>query len=358
MSTYRYNAQAFKTKCPKKYDFIKTNVAKGIEYIEVKSCSPISEDKLKLAQKSLLQKISDSLHDQTFSAQEVSKACSDSFSYPPRDEEIKNCSVKLMTSGQTNSSDRIADALALAEIPDTQANRDQVLSGLGVLVANDEALKKKMIEKAKGIPEAIDSNVKTSISEAIPKEMANKPLDSGDYSWRIYQEACRAQVFQSISKDELARCHLKTIITKDKDSQRWNSGYFSAYKAPLLFKADALKSLEAKRDAALEEHLMKQETTKVAMKKVEAEIKESLLWHSHHVSVSLYEMRDWKKKTPEEFCSLTYAKSSTMLSSLGIKEGTPIPSIQDWCVKKQSEKNRRHEFSDEEWKEYSENILK
>ena len=358
MSTYRYNAQAFKTKCPKKYDFIKTNVAKGIEYIEVKSCSPIPEDKLNLAQKNLLQKISDSLHDQTFSAQEVLKACVDSFSYPPKDEEMKNCSVKLMTAVQTNSNDRINDALALAQIPDTQANRDQVLSGLGILIANDEALKKKMIEKAKGIPEAIDSIVKKSISEAIPKEMANKPLDSDDYSWRIYQEACRAQVFQSISKDQLARCHLKTIIDKDKESQRWNSGYFSAYKAPPPFKADALSSLEAKRDAALEEHLMNQETTKVAMKKVEAEIKESLSWHYRHVSILLYDMKDWKKKTPEEFCSLTYAKSSNILSPFGLKAGTQIPSIQDWCVKKQSEKKRRYEFSDEEWKEYSETILK
>ena len=358
MSTYRYNAQAFKTKCPKKYEFIKTKVAKGIEYIEVKSCSPISEEKLKLAQNSILEKISDSLHEQTFSAQEVSKACADSFSYPPKDEEMKKCSVKLMTSGQTNSSNRIAEALSLAQIPDTQANRDQVLSGLGILIANDEALKLKMIEKAKGIPEAIESIVKTSISEAIPKEMANKPLDSEDYSWRIYQEACRAQVFQAISKDDFAHCHLKTIIKKDKDSERWNSGYFSAYKAPPLFKAEALTALEAKRDAALEDHLMSQETTKVAMKKVEAEIKETLSWHNRHESVLLYEMKDWKKKTPEEFCSLTYAKSSNMLPSMGVKEGTPIPSIQDWCVKKQSEKNRRHEFSDEEWKEYTESVLK
>ena len=358
LSTYRYNAQAFKTKCPKKYDFIKTNVAKGIEYIEVKDCTPITEDQLKLAQKNLLQKISESLHDQTFSAQEVSKACVDSFSYPPLAEEMRKCSVKLMTSGQTNSSERIADALLLAQIPDIQANRDQVLASLEELIANDEALKLKMIEKAKGILEAIDSIVQESIRVAIPKEMANKPLDSDSYVWRIYQEPCRAQVLQSISKDELAHCYLKTIINKDKDSQRWDIGYFSAYKAPPLFKADALKSLESKREAALEDHLMKQETTKAAMKKVEAEIKENLLWHNHHVSVLLNEMKDWKNKTPEEFCSLTYAKSSTMLTYFGMKEGTPVPSIQDWCVKKQSERNRRSKFSDEEWKEYSENILK
>ncbi len=74
--------------------------------------------------------------------------------------------------------------------------------------------------KTKGITEAIESMVQESIRVAFPKEMANKPLDSENYTWRIYQEACLAQVFKSVSRDELSHSHLKTIINKDKDSQR------------------------------------------------------------------------------------------------------------------------------------------
>jgi hypothetical protein len=358
MSTYRYNPQDFKTRCPKKYEFIKNSVFKGIEYTDVKSCSSIPEEKRILAQKKILDKIKNSLQEETFTTEDVAKTCKGSFSYPVQPDEIKDCSALLMMNGQASANSKVSEALKEANIPDTQANQDQILQGMSELIANDAELKNKITEKAKGVPQAVDAIIEKSIADSLPKGMGNKDLKFDDYTWKMYQEKCLALVVGSISREELTRCHVNTIITKDKESQRWNGGQFAAYKAPSIFKAPSFENIEKKRDLALEKHLVGQETTKKAMLKIEADAKESLNWQHTHVSVQLYEMKGWKQLSPEEFCSQTYAKGSISTSGLGIKVGDTIPSLQEWCVKKQSESKRRYEFKDNEWAEFVDSRFK
>jgi hypothetical protein len=358
MSTYRYNPQDFISQCPLKYKFIKDNVFKGIEYTDLKSCTPIPEGQLHSARDLIIKDIAASLKEQTFSAEDVTKSCMNTFSYPPKNEEITSCSLKLITQDQANASQRIISALQKANIPDTPANRDQVLLGMDEMVANDGELKKKMASMAKGVPEAIETIKSQSINNANAIGSGTKKLEEDSYLWRSNQEACRSLVLNTVSREELTRCHVKTILKADKESQKWNSGHFAAYKVPPIFKAESGENLNIERDKDLEALLIKQEMTKKAMFKIEADIKHSMAGHHVNVSVRLYDMDRWKQLSPQEFCSQTYGKSGSSLTTLNIKEGSPIPSIQDWCVKKQSETKKRHEFTEEEWKGYTSSLFK
>lgn len=358
MSTYRYNPQDFKSRCPDKYSFLKEKVFKGIEYTDLKSCSAIPEDKLKVAQEFIINDISESLEERTYTKEEVLKTCTNTFSYPPMMEELDSCSLKLTASAQANAEQRITEALQEANIPDIEANRELVLRGMNEIIANNNELKIQMIKMAKGIPEAIEAIKLETIQVANEISSGAKKLEYDSYLWRANQESCISQVLNTVTRDQLARCHLKTIINKDKESQRWGTGHFAAFKLSPIFKAESLKILEDDRDKDLENKLLNQETTKKAMLKIETDIKENLASHLIHVSVLLYNIPKWKHLSPEEFCSQTYSKSSSSFLNLKVKEGSHMTSVHDWCVNKQSQNKRRYEFSGDEWKEYTSSLFK
>jgi hypothetical protein len=358
MSTYRYNPSDFKTRCPKKYAFIKDRVFKGTEYTETQFCQSIPKEKIIKAQNLAIASIKKNLIPKKYSSKEVVEGCAGEFSYPASEVEIHNCTFALMSSEKASEVNPISMALKELGLYDSQANQELVRNGLIEMMAQDSDLRNKMIAEASGVPEAIDSVVEQSIKDVMPKGMGNKNIKADDWAWEVHQETCLPKVLDGITQEQFKNCHLKTIVQEDKKNQSWGHGHFDAYKPPSIFKAEAKDSLEMKRDEALITYLGQQETTQEAMKMIKVKVTERLNRHHQHISYDLVLLKKWKNETPEDFCAQTYGKYSSALSQFGVDKDALVPNIQEWCVSKQSEQKKRYEFSTDEWNTFVNSLIK
>ena len=355
LSTYRYNGNEIKTKCPEKFEFLKKNVFKGIEYTEANLCAAISEEQIFKAQKLLGKELMDSLGQKKFTEKDLEASCKGELSgYPIPGAELSKCSLKLHTSKLDPS--KVKEALEQLGIEDLEANRDLIIDSLYNNLSKDEELLKNLEKKSQSVIETVDSVVQKSFLDVNPKDFSQKELKADGYEWSIASQKCGEEFFRN-SSETTKECIIKQIVAEDRTMQKWNQGHFPTYKKPDIFKEEAFEELSEKRDAALLEYLKKHPTADEAYQIKKKEFKAALMNHQLSVKVKLYNIKDWKKMEPEAFCKITYGASSAFTMRYGFAEGDQLPVLFEKCIEIQSTKSRRHEINDSDWQELVNTLL-
>lgn len=347
LSSFRYNGKDMKAKCPEKYEFIKKNVFKGIEYINTKTCSPIPTGKLEVVQKEITDQIVSSMGTETFSEDEVAATCKNTFtSFPVTDSELSGCSSRLHNA--RTSPEKISDILKKNGIENTSANRDLILNNITEHFQTNETLMSEVAKKSGAVTEKINQIAQKSFEAANPQGFSNKEMKANDWKWRSSLKACGQLIFQG-KHDESIECQIKDMMKQDRDSQKWNIGNFPAYKAPEIFSPAAQNSLIEKREEVLYSHLAKQPVTAEAKVVQKKEFKDSMRYHLRTTESKISEMKDWKYLSSEDFCQQTYASGSSWTETYGTPKGQVVPELLNGCVKLQNKKSKRYQLKESDW---------
>lgn len=347
LSSFRYNGAQFKAKCPEKFEFVKKNVFKGIDYTEVKNCTTVAIEKIQVAQKSIVDEIMSSVGTTTFDEKELKESCEKGFSaYPIPEKELAICSLKLHSvKALSGGNSKIAEALAKAGIPDTAANRDLVLNGISDGFTDE--MMKDIALRSINVTDKAEEMLKNSFAAANPQGFSKKEMQADDYRMRSSLKECGSGFFTG-KNEEVKQCQLKALINQDRDNQKWDIGIFPPYKAPSIFFNDA-KGLAEKREEVLLAHISKQPLADEMIQVEKKNYLEDMKYHLTSVRVKMYKMQDWKKMTPEAFCKESYGGGTSWTEQYGVSAGAPIPKLYDACVNEQSKKSKRFEISEDVW---------
>jgi hypothetical protein len=350
VASYRYSGVNLKKNCPEKYDFIKNKVFKGYEYTDSYSCSELPKEKLEKAHQSLAFNLQKSLPEKLVGAKEISSNCHQGFSsFPTKKEEVNNCSLQLLLKSNPLLLEKfIKEGLASAGLEDTDRNRNILLTTLNEDLENKNLLAKKI----KGIPEGVSTIYNDAIKSSLPVGMGNPAPD--DLAWWKSSQKC-GDDFLKGSIEKLKMCLATHIAQDDAEWQSFDKGKFPKFKMADIFSADAETELLEKRNFKVAEYLTKQaDFTTIASKKI-AKFKEDLKWQflSSNNEVSSIS----KDLSPIEFCSKTYGRASTFLSSYGFSSGDRIESFQKWCEAYEVSKPQREAIPETEWKKFTDSMM-
>lgn len=347
LTTYRYNAGEFKTSCPDKYNFLKEKVFKGVEYTEELLCTPMSDEQMSLAQKALTKSLISEQTQKVFSKQVIEKNCKGDFgTYPITGKELARCSLKLNLT--QIDPDNIKKIFKETGILDNDANRELILKDMAENLVKDQIAMNQLEKNSTVLGETIDKILKQSFLDANPKEFSQKDFKSDSWEWREGLQKCGEHFFKN--EDSLASgCLIEGIVKNDQMMQRWDKGHFPRYKQPEFFKEEALEQLNIERDKVLIEHLKEYPIAKDALKLQKEAFRKALMNQHLSVRVKLYDVKDWKKLSAQDFCKMTYGTGSSYLQKYGFPEGRELPVLYNKCVEIQSTKSKRYELKEEDW---------
>lgn len=347
LSAYRYNGAQFKSKCPVKFEFLKSKVFRGVDYTDVKNCSQVPAAKIQQAQKAIIDEVLNSVGKLNFDDQEILEACDNGFSnYPIQESELAQCSLKLHSSKSlSGQNSKIGDILKNAGIPDTAANRDLIMSGINEEFS--EEMLKDIGTKSSAVETQINSIVDKSFIEANPKGFSQEEINADDYRFRLSLKECGSGFFAG-QPETVKECQLKKLIAQDRTYQTWDRGLFPMYKVPRLFK-NHIPALTEKREAALFEHLSKHPLSDEVLQKELKQFQDDMKYHMMSSESKIRSLPNWKNMSSEEFCKETYGGGSSWTDQYGVSAGKPIPLLFENCVSEQGKKSKRFEFKQTQW---------
>lgn len=347
LSAFRYNGAQFRAKCPVKFEFVKRQVFKGVDYTDVKNCSVVPIEKVLLAQKTIADEIMNSVGNVSFDEKELKETCEKSFTaYPVPMKELSVCSLKLHSlKALTGNNTKISEALAKAGIPDTTANRDLVLSGISENFTDE--MMTDIALRSIGLSDQVEAMVTKSITDANPEGFSKKPITAEDYRFHSSLKECGSGFFTG-KLDDVKQCQLKALINNDREMQKWDMGIFPAHKAPPLFAPDA-KGFTEKREAVLLDHISRQPLADEVIAKEKERFTNDMKYHHLTTTLKIDKMKDWKKLTPEAFCKETYGGGSSWTEQYGIPAGAQVPKFFEACVSEQSKRSKRFEIKEDLW---------
>lgn len=348
VSAYRYNASGLKKNCPEKYAFAKDRIFKGLEFLDSKQCALIPADKLELVQKEVASQLARTIEDKSFSMDEINKQCRGMIqNYPISPNEIALCGIKLQSENSATTN-LINETLKKAGISATSGNRNLVMDGLIDELLINDSLQQEISQKMTKLNQSVSQIIEKSFEDG---NLFKRPLSSTDYSWRLEFENCSGALFEGKAQETLS-CQAKQIIAKDRSMQKWNAGQFPTYQRPAIVAESAIDQFTQAREDKLLEFVLKQPDSEEAKKIMVKDFQDQMKHHRNQVSKKLTQMKDWKKLSPEEFCSETYGTGSSMTEIIyGVKPGTSIPSFKKICIEAQNQKSKRYEIKESEWNE-------
>ncbi len=341
IATYRYNGLNLKNSCPSKYNYIKDNVFNGAEYTDLNSCSELPKEKLQVASKMFLDELQNGINLKKYSEDEVLQKCAHQFTrYPPIPSEMASCSLSMRFSEESSSVDSLVKKTLLAsQIPVTEKNINDLLSSIKV----NQELEKKILENTKGISEAIEKSLSSSIQNSLPIGMGKVTKD--DPYWWAGDFKCDQKLME-MNKKELSNCLAKVMLDEDSIKQDYHAGKFPTYKVGTLFSDEAIESIKKLREQKLVQHLVEQPEFEEGLEKNISRFKVSLSLHQYLVSDTVSTLG--KNLSPKEFCEKSYGVATDTFG-FGIDAGTSFPKIQKWCEKIEATQPTRFKINPKDW---------
>lgn len=346
VTTYRYNGKAFKENCPKKYEFLKNNVFREIEYTSPEQCLPPSSEKTNKLKNQVATLLTQNKNKVQYEPDYISKGCSGNFSqYPVSKEEISNCSIKLQLSGPLKS--ELTQMLKAEGLEDTTTNRDAIILALEKDLKTNSSLTNSLYQNSQGLIQSVDKIIENSLPKEIDDQSFEKKVG---FLWYDAAQECGSKFFSG-NKQELYECQVKEAIKGDRKIHSSTPGIFPSYETPPLFSDSASDTLKSKHEQRVVELILEKE--KMQSYFSEQDTKFSTDFSSHRVSAAreIKNLSNWSTMAPKEFCEKTYGAGSVWLYTYGYKPGTIIPELVQRCTAAQAQKSKRFEFSKSEWDE-------
>lgn len=337
ISAYRYGPSEFKKSCPKKYDFIKSEVYKGVEYLNIDSCIQIP----KKNQDSFFSEIEEKLNghlESKIDPEAIQKSCPDLIEMKLNKMAIESCYAKVLKESLMNENkELLSAAMSKAGIKNTDHNLTMLMS------VYNERNTEKVAPQLEGIKSKVDSDIEKIISKGMPEKV--KPHFDFD-------RACSKEIWDG-NIEGMRECAASGLINDDKKWRVFSAGkIFPKLNLPKDITEEAKTDIEEKRDAAFVK-LMKSSTM------MDEDINKAISYKkqvvNYHFLISEQKLRadrtDWKTMEPKEFCSNFYAPSDSVKRQIP-KDSDNIPGFTEWCESKQGAARKRYSFSKKEVDEF------
>lgn len=345
-TTYRYNGKELKESCPKKYDFMKNNVFKGIEYSEERLCAPVSKTQLSYVRKQVGKDLLNLLSSQKYSNEQIEENCLKNFhQYPVTQEEVASCALNIQL--KTNLRPRIKQSMEASGIVDTGFQEELLLKTLIEDLNKDEGFIETVLKHTSSLEEEVNSSVEKEIRKIRETPILDSELE---IAWYSASRQCGTLLLSS-SDQEIIDCYVKGIIAQDESNRSWKEGFLPSFTAPAAFSGNAQQGFNEIRENILLEILRQNPKIAAKQKSLKKDFKFNLERHFRDVSQGLKKIPDWKQMDPKTFCEMTYGKPTIWLSSYGFKQQENIKDFINKCIEIQSRKSKRFELNSNHSKE-------
>ena len=343
ISAYRYGSEDFKKSCPKKYDFLKSEVFKGVEYTSLDSCIPIPKKNQEL----FFTEIEDSLKnlmETRLEAASIQKSCPNLLEVKLNQSTIDNCYSKILKDSITNTNtDKLTAALLKAGIKKSDHNLEMLLTSYAEKAVGNAELAEKIAPHLEDIKNKVDSDIDKIIKASMPDQVKMH------YD---FDRLCAQEIWNGVV-ESMKECAAKTIVADDKKWRAFGAGRaFPKLNLPADITEEAKKDIEERRDAEFIKQMKSTGLLDEAMKVTLNDKKQVLNYHFQMAAQNLRSNRsDWKSMEPAEFCTTQYAPSNYVKSRLP-KDAVQIPNFEEWCIEKQSASRKRFSFGNKDMEDF------
>ncbi len=343
VSSYRYDPQGFEKSCPQKYKFVKDKIYKGMEYKTEEQCSPIPASKLKSVRDDIFNDVIKKA-EIVVDLEKIQKNCSNTFSYPVLEDELKSCSEKIFANYNFDiNQSTVTEILKKHGVKDTTFNRDLILQGIIQSVKSSNEVKVLAHSKSGDIKKAVELQVEQNINTSMPTKVSDHLLAEDKWDWYFKVQKCYAPMWLR-DTSELEKCLASILIREDENNHYWNKGYFPKFTADPLLNNKAKELVVEQRKDKLKTWILDNDVSIPAIKEQKTKMAADLTNHFYHVSGKISystKRRDWRKLSPADFCKTFYAKGSPFTLGWGLGEDKTNDTLEKFCIETQVKKKRK-----------------
>ncbi len=344
LSAYRYNPARLKEKCPEKFNFIKQRIFKGVDYTDPKSCAPVSAEVIAKAQSELTPEFKKIIGTMTVLDTEIQEPCREIFDfYPIHKDELTKCYLRAVVTKFIESPNaKTLGTLSRLGIGNSNANQEKMRRAIVKNLLSDESFISSMSAKVLEFQTTVENFLRKSFTAANAEGISKQKIPLNHYLWSNSLRKCGKSYFTA-SENEVIKCQIKQIVAEDK---LYGETLFTEYHKPDIFSDRAREGLTKAREEALASHVYKQPIIQEVLKAQREVVRKNMTEHLRYVTTRLYKFDKWNKMSPENFCQVTYGSGSTWTEFLGVPSNSIVPRVYENCVREQSNKSRRFEFTE------------